>query len=64
METRCFLETVVDGHNVSMFDLIRSVAVGLLRHYPHSDDLAASAVKLPDVSASPEESERNSRTRP
>jgi hypothetical protein len=64
IETRGFLQTLVDGHNISMFDLIRSVAVGLLRHYPHASDLAVSAEKLPDIWASPAESERRARAKP
>src|SRR5690242_17873893 len=57
LDTRGLLETLVGGQ-ISMIDLVRSVAVGLLRDYPQPADLASSAKMLPEIWATPSDSKR------
>ncbi|MDQ0627150.1 BPSL0761 family protein [Paraburkholderia graminis] len=49
LETRQFLETLADADEISIAGLVRSVAIGLLRHYPVESDIVASASATPDI---------------
>lgn len=58
LDTRRFLETLADGDEISVGGLARTVAIGLLRHYPNNLDLDISASVLPSVWARPEPKKR------
>ena len=53
VDTRQFLETLAEGDDITLIDLVRTVAVILLRHYPEDIDLDASAAALPAIWAPP-----------
>ncbi|WP_338048485.1 BPSL0761 family protein [Paraburkholderia terrae] len=53
-ETRLFLETLLSSEDEIMWDLVRTVASQLLRHFPLDIDLSVSASALPGVWSSPQ----------
>ncbi|MGF6596313.1 hypothetical protein P3T23_001020 [Paraburkholderia sp. GAS448] len=53
VETRSFLQLLAAEDEVTIPGLVRTVATGLLRHYPLDVDLDVSASALPEVWANP-----------
>ncbi|MGT2469318.1 BPSL0761 family protein [Paraburkholderia terrae] len=53
LDTRDFLQTLAAGDEITIAGLVRSVAVGLLRHYPLESDISTSAAAAPGVWAEP-----------
>jgi hypothetical protein len=52
-EARQFLETLRGAEDEILWDLVRTIAGQLLRHYPVDSDLTGSAHALPDVWGAP-----------
>jgi hypothetical protein len=63
LETRDFLELLSTAGKVDIPGLVQSVAKGLLRHYPLSNDLDISASVLPTVWAHPSTPGRDEKPR-
>lgn len=57
VDTRHFLETLVTMDEGVMWDLVRTLALMLLRHYPQNDDITKSAIALPSVWSMPSANE-------
>jgi hypothetical protein len=53
LDTREFLQTLAVGGEITIPGLVRSVAIGLLRHYPLGIDISISATVAPGVWAEP-----------
>lgn len=49
LDTRRFLETLAHSDKIAVAGLVRTVAIGLLMHYPNYIDLDTSASTLPGV---------------
>ncbi|WP_309587811.1 BPSL0761 family protein [Paraburkholderia phenoliruptrix] len=58
VDTRRFLETLVASDDRLMWDLVRSLAMMLLRHYPQIEDISKSARALPSVWSTPSNGEQ------
>ncbi|WP_250481212.1 BPSL0761 family protein [Caballeronia sp. GAOx1] len=58
-DTRRFLETLIAVDEDVMWDLVRTMAMMLLRHYPRSEDIEKSALALPSVWSIPPEREKS-----
>lgn len=56
LETRDFLRTLAVADEITISGLVRTVAVGLLRHYPLDVDIEVSASALPGIWAHPKQS--------
>jgi hypothetical protein len=56
LETRDFLRTLAVADEITIPGLVRTVAVGLLRHYPLDVDIEVSASALPGIWAHPKQS--------
>ncbi|SAK74416.1 hypothetical protein AWB75_04143 [Caballeronia catudaia] len=52
---RDLLATLAEGRGLYCEDLVRTLAMALLRHYPSQSDIDESAIALPDVWAKAEE---------
>jgi hypothetical protein len=63
LNTRDFLELLSTAGKVEIPGLVQSVAIGLLKHYPLSNDLDISASVLPTVWAHPSTPGRDEQTR-
>ncbi|WP_081063712.1 BPSL0761 family protein [Burkholderia multivorans] len=50
---RDLLATLADGRGPYCADLVRTLAITLLRHYPSEADIDASAIALPSLWAEP-----------
>lgn len=53
LDTRQFLQTLAAPDEISVAGLVRTVAIGLLRHYPLEVDISISASAAPAVWAEP-----------
>ncbi|KAK43912.1 hypothetical protein BG60_09235 [Caballeronia zhejiangensis] len=53
LDTRWFLQTLAEGEQTSIAGLVRSVAIGLLRHYPTDTEMAVSATVAPTIWSAP-----------
>ncbi|MFP3801302.1 BPSL0761 family protein [Paraburkholderia sp. SIMBA_027] len=53
MDARDLLRTLASGDKITVDGLVRTVAVNILRHYPHDPDIAASAAALPSLWCEP-----------
>jgi hypothetical protein len=53
LDTRELLCTLAAGDEITIPGLVRSVAIGLLRHYPLEIDISVSATVVPEVWATP-----------
>jgi hypothetical protein len=53
IDGRKFLETLVGSEEPLMWDLVRTAALMLLRHFPTDRDIVASSVALPTLWATP-----------
>lgn len=53
LDTRSFLQTLARNEEVSIAGLIRTAAIGLLRHYPAESDLAATSAIAPLIWGAP-----------
>ncbi|ASL47823.1 hypothetical protein bAD24_III10530 [Burkholderia sp. AD24] len=53
LDTRSFLQTLAHNEEISIAGLIRTVAIGLLRHYPEEPDLAATSAVAPSIWGAP-----------
>ncbi|MFL9889342.1 hypothetical protein P0D71_07175 [Paraburkholderia sp. RL17-383-BIF-A] len=49
LDARQLLQTLAAGDEITVVNLLRSVAVGVLQHYPLDVDLELSAVALPEI---------------
>lgn len=52
-DTRELLQMLAAADQITIDGLIQTVAMGLLRHYPHDADLHASSSVLPELWAAP-----------
>ncbi|SPB14790.1 hypothetical protein NOV72_02022 [Caballeronia novacaledonica] len=50
---RALLATLADGRGPYCADLVRTLAMTLLRHYPSEADIDVSAIALPSLWAEP-----------
>ncbi|WP_321795273.1 BPSL0761 family protein [Caballeronia sp. J97] len=55
LDTRWFLQMLAEDEQISIAGLVRSVAVGLLRHYPTDAEMAVSATVAPTIWSAPVE---------
>ncbi|WMY11083.1 BPSL0761 family protein [Paraburkholderia phenoliruptrix] len=53
MGARDLLATLADGRGPYCADLVRTLAMTLLRHYPSEADIDVSAIALPSLWAEP-----------
>ncbi|MDR5879423.1 BPSL0761 family protein [Caballeronia sp. LZ032] len=58
LEVRDFLELLSGAESIEVPGLVQSVALALLRHFPVTDDLEASAMLLPEIWAAPSDIHR------
>lgn len=49
LDARWLLETLYTAEEPVMWDLVRTVAANVLRHYPDAEDMRATAQALPSV---------------
>lgn len=53
LDTRIFLQTLAGADEITVAGLVRTVAIGLLRHYPAESEIAASASAAPCLWSDP-----------
>jgi hypothetical protein len=53
MDTRAFLQTLAGADDITVAGLLRTVAIGLLRHYPLEIDISVSSSALPSLWGEP-----------
>lgn len=53
LDARQLLQTLAAGDEITVVNLLRSVAVGVLQHYPLDVDLEVSAIALPEIWGAP-----------
>ena len=53
LETRRFLRTLAVADEITVAGLVRTAAIGLLRHYPLEIDICISASALPSIWGDP-----------
>ncbi|MET3243478.1 hypothetical protein ABIE53_000223 [Burkholderia sp. OAS925] len=58
LDTRHFLQILAAPDEISIAGLTRTVAIGLLRHYPVELDISVSACAVPAVWAEPDVTQR------
>ncbi|WP_321845952.1 hypothetical protein [Paraburkholderia bannensis] len=51
------MRTLASGEKISIDGLVQTVAINILRHYPHDLDIAASAAALPSLWCEPNRSQ-------
>jgi hypothetical protein len=54
LDTRRFLETLATADEITVAGLVRTVAIGLLRHYPLDLDISISASAAPGIWVQPD----------
>jgi hypothetical protein len=53
LDTRVFLQTLAGADDITVAGLLRTVAVGLLRHYPLEIDISESSSAMPSIWGEP-----------
>ncbi|WP_309753747.1 MULTISPECIES: BPSL0761 family protein [unclassified Caballeronia] len=53
IDARILLQTLLDAEEAPLWALVRTVALNVLRHFPHDGDIALSAAAVPTLWSEP-----------